>query len=93
MEIELKIPAIDKLLDYAASGIGSIAGSMLAPWKSRKEAKAKVIAAKGEVEVQRLEAEGQATTMGIIAAAQVDARSLLVSPDSHVLGACRDTCG
>ena len=41
MDINLKVPAIEKLLDYAASGIGSVAGLMLASWKARQEAKAK----------------------------------------------------
>ena len=86
MDINLKIPAVEKLLDYVASGIGSIAGPMLASWKARKNAEAKALAAKGEVEAQKLLTEGQATTMGIIAAAQANARSLLVSPNSRVRG-------
>ena len=30
MDVNL-IPALDKLLNYAASGVGSVAGSMLSP--------------------------------------------------------------
>ena len=86
MEAKVSIPAIEKLLDYSASGIGSVAGSMLAPWKAHQDAKAKAIAAKGEVEAQMILAEGQATTMDIIATAQNNARSILVSPDSNVQG-------
>ena len=86
MDINLRIPAIEKLLDYAASGIGSVAGPMLASWKARQEAKAKAIAAQGEAEAERILTEGQATTMGIIASAQADARSILVSPDSTLKG-------
>ena len=86
MDINLKVPAIEKLLDYAASGIGSVAGPMLASWKARQEARAKSIAAQGEAEAQRILADGQATTMGIIASAQADARAILVSPDSTVQG-------
>ena len=86
MDINLKVPAIEKLLDYAASGIGSVAGPMLASWKARQEAKAKSIVAQGEAEAQRILAEGQATTMGIIASAQADARAKLVSPDATVQG-------
>ena len=86
MDIESLIPALRKLADYAASGIGSVAGPMLASWKARREADAKLIAAKGEAEAQRILAEGQATTMQIIANAQADARSSLVSPDSIVQG-------
>ena len=86
MDINLKVSAIDKLLDYAASGIGSVAGAMLASWKARQEAKARSIAVQGEAEAQRVLAEGQATAMGIIARAQSDARSLLLSPNSDVQG-------
>ena len=86
MDINLRVPAIEKLLDYAASGIGSVAGPMLASWKARQEAKARSIAVQGEAEAQRLLAEGQATAMGTIARAQSDARALLVSPDSDVQG-------
>ena len=80
------VPALGKLADYAASGIGSIAGPMLASWKARREANAKLVAAKGETEAQRILAEGQATTTRIIANAQADARSILVSPNSMVQG-------
>ncbi len=86
MDIESFVPAFGKLVDYAASGIGSVAGHMLAPWKARQEAKAKVIAAEGETEAQRIAAEGHATTMQILANAQANARSMLVSPDSIIQG-------
>ena len=32
MEIKVSIPGIEKLLDYSASGIGSVAGPMLVSW-------------------------------------------------------------
>ena len=86
IDIRLNIPALVKLMDYSASGIGSVAGPMLVSWKARQEAKAKAIGAKGEVEAQRIVTEGQADTMKIIATAQANARSLLVSPDSNVQG-------
>lgn len=65
MDFNLRVPAIEKLLDYAASGLGSVAGPMSASWKARQEAKAKSIAVQGEAEAQRVLAEGQATAMGI----------------------------
>ena len=80
------VAGVSKLADYAASGIGSVAGPMLASWKARKEANAKLIAAKGEVEAQRILAEGQAQTMQIIARAQAETRATLVSPDATVQG-------
>lgn len=84
--MNVKIPALEKLLDYTASGVGSIAGPMLAPWKARRETQAKLIAAKGEAEIQKALAEGQAATMQIIAAAQAEARASLLSPDIALQG-------
>ena len=86
MDVNIKIAALEKLLDYTASGIGSVAGSMLAPWKAGRDAKAKLITAKGEVEAQRILADGRADTMQIIATAQADARSALISPDAVLQG-------
>ena len=86
MDIGTLVAGISKLADYAASGIGSIAGPMLASWKVRQETNAKLIAAKGEAEAQKVLAEGQAHTMQIIASAQADARAVLVSPDATVQG-------
>ena len=86
MNVNLKIPALEKLLDYTASGIGSVAGSMLAPWKAGQAARAKLIAAKGEVEAQRILAGGRADTMQIIATAQADAKSTVISPDAVLQG-------
>ena len=86
MDMGMLVPGINKLADYAASGIGSVAGPMLASWRARREANAKLIAAKGEAEAQKILAEGQANTLGIIASAQANARSILVSSDSAVQG-------
>ena len=86
MEIGPLVSGISKLADYAASGIGSVAGPMLASYKARREVNAKLIAAKGEVEAQGILAEGQAHAMQIIASAQADARAILVSPDATVRG-------
>ena len=86
MDPNAMVRALDKLLDYTASGIGAVAGPMLATWRARREANAKLIATQGEVEAQRISAEGQAATMQIIASAQADARAILVSPDATVQG-------
>ena len=86
MDIAAVISGVSKLADYAASGIGSVAGPMLASWKARKEANAKLIAAKGEVEAQKILAAGQAQTMQIIARAQAETRATLVSSDATVQG-------
>ena len=75
MNINLNIPAIEKLLDYVASGIGSIAGPYLAPWKARQEAKSKLIAAEGDASILTIQAEAQA-----------QARDMLISLDTNITG-------
>ena len=75
VEITVKVPALEKLLDYAASGIGAVAGPMLAPWKAHKEAKAR-----------HIEATAQADSLRLIAEAQAKARRSLVAPDGAVSG-------
>ena len=71
----MNVPAIEKLVDYAASGIGSVAGSMLAPWQARRETQAKLIAADGDAKIQVMQAE-----------AQSKAREILASRDTEVTG-------
>lgn len=70
VDVNLKVPALEKLADYAASGIGAVAGPMLATWKARQEAKAKLIGV-----------EAEADSLRMIAGAQADARRALVAPD------------
>lgn len=57
---------INKLVEVVASGIGSIAGPLLAPWIAKKESKARLI-----------EAEGNANVLSIVAQAQEDAFNML----------------
>ena len=79
-EIVLKIPAIEKLLDYLASGIGATAGPLLLPLRAHMEGKA-----------DRISARAYADTLPIIAQAQADARQYLVAPDAHAQGAVEIT--
>ena len=69
--MDVKIPAIDKLVELAASGIGSVAGTFLAPWKAQKEGQARVIAAKADAEVLSLQAK-----------AHVEAKEIMVGEES-----------
>ena len=85
-DLNLKVSAIDKLLDYAASGVGAIAGPMLAPWRASREAKARLASAQIDAEVRRIEAESDAGTSAIIAKAQAEARQYVLSPDADVRG-------
>ena len=61
--VDIKIPAIEKLLDHCVSGIGAIAGLMLAKPKARIE-----------VDVQRIKAQGVADSIQLITDAQIKAR-------------------
>ena len=68
VDVNLKVPAFEKLVDYAASGIGAVAGPMLATWRARQDAKAKLI-----------DAQADADSLRLIADAQADARRSLVA--------------
>lgn len=67
INIKASIPALEKLVDYTASGIGAVAGSILAPWQARRQGQARIIAA-----------EADATSARIIANAQAEARQTLI---------------
>ena len=71
----LRVLGLEKLADYAASGVGAVAGSMLAPWMAKQQAKAKSIKAKA-----------QADSLQIIALAQADARQALTVPNTTTTG-------
>ena len=75
MDPNAMVRAFEKLLDYTASGIGAVAGPMLAPWKARREA-----------EALQISAQGEANALRIIADAQAEAREALVSTASDVRG-------
>ena len=70
VDVNLKVPALEKLADYAASGIGAVAGPMLATWKAQQDAKARLIGV-----------EAEADSLRMIAGAQANARRALVAPD------------
>ena len=73
--INLNIPAIEKLVDYTASGIGAVGGPLLAPYAARQKGKAELIKAKAEADSLRL-----------IADAQADARKALMVSDNNFSG-------
>ena len=87
VDVNIKIPALEKLIDYVASGIGSVAGSMLASWKARQEAQAKQIVCQGgSGEATKFWPEGQSSSLQIIATAQADAKQKLRSSDTAIQG-------
>ena len=97
---EVKVPALDKLLDYVASGIGATAGPMLAPWCASREGKAKIITAEADAKVRLTEAAtdikiqqmkqtaAENSTSQLIAKEQAQARKYVVpdelEPGGHV---------
>lgn len=68
VNLGLKIPALEQLLKMAASGVGAVAGPVLARWKARAQADA-----------LRIEAGGKADAMGLIASAQAEAGDKLAN--------------
>ncbi len=75
VNLNVRIPAVELLVKYVASGIGAVAGPMLAPWKARREAKAKII-----------ETKADADSLKLIAHAQDEARRTLLKPYNEVRG-------
>ena len=59
VEVTLKIPALEQLLNLTASGIGTVAGPMLAPWRAQQLGKARQITAAADATVLRIQAEAQ----------------------------------
>ena len=86
VDVNLKVPAIEKLLNYAASGIGAVAGPMLLPWRAHWEGKAKRISARADADVRSIQATSEAEALPIIAAAQAEARQYLMASDAQVRG-------
>ena len=86
IEIRVRVPAIEKLLDYTASGVGATASFFFSRMVARRDAEVRAIAAKGVAEEQRILSEGRATSMQIIAAAQAEARSKLISSQAALHG-------
>ena len=75
--LNLTAPAIEKLLDYVASGIGVVAGPVLLPWKAYFEGKARRITARSEADALQMIAEAQANTKRYILSPDVETRSTI----------------
>lgn len=71
-ELKIRIPALEQLLKITASGIGAVAGPILARWQARAQA-----------EALRINAAGKADSLRLITSAQSEALSnLSVQPSS-----------
>ena len=86
LNINLNSRAIEKLIDYVASGIGSTASFVFSRMVARRDAEARLISAEGKSRANIALAESHADTMRIISKAQADARSTLISPEAVVGG-------
>ena len=86
VDINIKVPAIEKLEDYTASGIGAVAGPILAKQKARLEGEAKLISAKTDAEARLVQAESEAKALNIIAKAQSDAKQYLLAQNEQTRG-------
>ena len=70
VDMNAKVPALELLMKYVASGIGAVAGPMLAPWRARQYAK-----------VKRIEAGAEVDSLKLISAALAEARRSFVASD------------
>ena len=75
VNITIKIPAVEKLLEYIASATGAVTRPMLERWWAEVTADVAQIEARGEAEARRIKARGQADTIDIIGKAIADART------------------
>ena len=85
-DLNLKIPAVEKLLEFVVGGIGAVGGPLLARWKANREADAARIEAQGQADVMRIKARGQADSMDLITDAQVEARNRFPIADASIQG-------
>ncbi len=70
--MKLEVPALEKLVDWAASGVGAIIGSMLGPYMAKQRAK-----------VTQIEAVSRADSTILIASAVQEAKEhLVISSDT-----------
>ena len=80
VNVNVSVPFLEKLLQYAASGIGSVAGSIMAPWNASREVKANKILALGENQVREIQAEGKVQALQMITDARAEAQRVYELP-------------
>ena len=84
MEIQVRVSALDKMVDYIGSGIGSVAALMFARWIAKREAEAKIIGARGDAEVLEIKGEAQARVLPTLGGAYEELRNVIRSDKSTV---------
>ena len=91
MDVNVRVFALEKLLDYVASGVGAIAGPMIANWRASQEGKARLTSARIDAEVHRVETESNAHSLQIIAEAQAQARQSIDTTSESGCGVVKIT--
>ena len=81
VNLTVKVPGLEVLVKYAASGIGAVAGPMLAPWRASREGQARIISAHAEAESVRIIADAQAAAQRTFAVGSGVAGALEISPE------------
>ena len=60
VKLTVRIQGLEVLVKYAASGIGAVAGPMLAPWRAGRAAQARIITTQAQADSVRIIADAQA---------------------------------
>lgn len=81
VNLTVKVPGLEVLVKYAASGIGAVAGPMLAPWRASREAQARIISAHAEADSVRIVADAQAAAQRTFASGCSVEGALEISPE------------
>lgn len=80
LSVTVKVPAAEKLLDYVASGVGSVAHFLVGRRAAKQQVAEQLILAQGDADVRKIQAEAESAVLTIIASAQEDARQQLIAP-------------
>lgn len=67
------VPGIVKLVELAASGLGAVAGPMLANWRARQEGQAQLTSAEFRAAAKMIDASSEVSSTAMIAEARADA--------------------
>ncbi|MCY4652039.1 MAG: DUF2806 domain-containing protein, partial [Dehalococcoidia bacterium] len=73
VNFKVKIPGFKQLAKVTATGIGAVAGPIIANWKATQEGKARLTSARFDAEVRQIEAESRGQALMINAEAQATA--------------------
>ena len=84
VNVTVQIPAFEKLVAVVASGIGAVAGPILAPWMARQDARAKLIEAGAQADSLKTIAQAQASARRALTAANATSGTVEITRDQIV---------